>query len=283
MLVDSHVHLSRDDSGGEELLKVMDRLGFDKAVVFGGAEYWGFAGDEMVMEAYRMHPDRFIPLGWFRMGVHSPDIIDRKAEQGFMGLKTSASRANYDDPSYFPFYQKIVDHNLPVLFHLGILMRMPQDPEEDINNNRLRPIYLDTIARRFPRIKIIGAHFGNPWYDEAGMVARWNGNLWFDLSGSTLKKLSSRRIRELLWWDKPGNYYQGHLGKHPFEKIVFGTDVGYERMGDVYNDYLQLCDELEMDEGFRKKLFGETVLEIFDPNNVPQLSGDEVNPFKKTS
>ena len=160
---------------------------------------------------------------------------------------------------------------------------MVEDPEEDINNNRMKPIYLDTIARKFPQIKIIGAHFGNPWYDETGMVARWNGNIWFDLSGSTLKKLSSRRIRELLWWDKPGNYYQGHLGKHPFDKILFGTDVAYGRMEDVYNDYLQLCDELDMEEKYRKKLFGETVQEIFDPNYLPQLAGDEVNPFKKTS
>lgn len=53
----------------------------------------------------------------------------------------------------------------------------------------MRPIYLDTIARAFPDLKIIGAHLGNPWYQEAAEVARWNPNVFFDLTGSTLKKI----------------------------------------------------------------------------------------------
>jgi len=280
MVVDSHVHLEKEDKGGEGLLKTMDRLGFDKAVIFGGPEYWGLADDESVIGAYNAHPDRFIPLGWFRLGCDQPEIIDHKIEQGFKGFKTSSPKANYDDPSYFPFYEKIENHSVPVLFHLGILMRRPEDAEQDINNDRMRPIYLDTIARTFQRIKIIGAHFGNPWYEEAGMTARWNGNIWFDLAGSTFKKKSARQLRELLWWDKPGNYYQGHLGKHPFEKIIFGTDVNYERMEDVYNDYRRFCDEVDMEDKYRKKLFGETTIEIFDPKNVPSREGDEINPFK---
>ena len=57
-----------------------------------------------------------------------------------------------------------------------------------VDSNYMRPIYLDTMARLFPAWKIHGAHLGNPWYEEASMSCRWNPNLYFDLTGSTLKK-----------------------------------------------------------------------------------------------
>ncbi len=95
------------------------------------------------------------------------------------------------------------------------------------------------------------------------MSARWNSNLWFDLSGSTLKKKTAAFLRSLFWWDKPGHPYQAHGGKHPFEKIVFGTDVAIEWMADVMNDYQRVLEEMEVPEAYRRKIFGETAAEIF--------------------
>ena len=40
----------------------------------------------------------------------------------------------------------------------------------------------------YPKTTIIGAHLGNPDYAWAGEIGRWNPNLYFDLSGSTLIK-----------------------------------------------------------------------------------------------
>lgn len=279
MIIDAHMHLAKDDLKANTLINVYDRLNIDKVVLFGGPQYWGFSGDDAVMEAYYEHPDRIIPLAFVRFGVDPVDLIDRRIEQGFKGFKTAAPRANYDDPSFFPFYDKIEKYNVPILFHLGILMRHPNDPVEDINNNRMRPVYLDTIARAFPKIRIIGAHFGNPWFEEAGMTARWNANIWFDFSGSLFKKKTPEQLRQLLWWDKPGNYYHGHEGKHPFEKVIFGTDVAYERMEDVMNDYRNFCDEVGMEEKYRKKIFGENAAEIFGLIEPEPRTEEVLNPF----
>jgi len=62
--------------------------------------------------------------------------------------------------------------------------------------------YLEEIARRFPNITVLGAHCGNPEYEWAAEVARWNPNVFFDLSGSTLSKMHDRLgdFRKIFWW-----------------------------------------------------------------------------------
>ncbi len=269
MIIDSHVHLQKGEDSLKELLVQCDRLGIDKIVLMGGPEYWGNASDEEVIAAHRSHPDRIIPLAFVRFGYDPPSKIDQAADQGCRGLKTGVPKADYADHANFVYYEKASEHNLPILFHLGIVARKEKDPEQNVNSNRMRPIHLDTIARAFPELRLIGAHLGNPWYEEATMSARWNENLWFDLSGSTLKKKSPHFLRKLLWWDKPGNYYLAHGEKHPFEKILFGTDVTPDKMEDVFADYRNFCDELDLDEKYRRKIFGENAAEIF---GIPLIS-----------
>jgi predicted TIM-barrel fold metal-dependent hydrolase len=52
--------------------------------------------------------------------------------------------------------------------------------------------HLEEIARRFPKITVVGAHCGNLEYEWEAEVARWNPNVFLDLSGSTLTKMHAR-------------------------------------------------------------------------------------------
>src|SRR6059058_3980058 len=89
-----------------------------------------------------------------------------------------------------------------VLFHTGIVLRKKFDEPEDVASHRMSAIYLEEIARRFPKITVIGAHCGNPEYEWAAEIARWNPNVFFDLSGSTLKKHRGRLgdFSRYFWW-----------------------------------------------------------------------------------
>ena len=58
--------------------------------------------------------------------------------------------------------------------------------------------YLNPIARDFLFLSIIGVYLGNPQHEKATMAARWNPNLYFDLTGSTLKKKSPEFLLSLL-------------------------------------------------------------------------------------
>ncbi len=256
MVIDCHVHFAGGDGELDSLLTACDRIGIDKAVIFGRH------ANDAVMAAAQAQRDRIIPFAFFALGDDEPERIGEFADAGFRGVKFIDPRANYNDRAYWPVYGRMAERGLVALFHLGIVARRRDMEQDDRDSNRCRPIYLDHIARLFPALKIIGAHLGNPWYEEATMSARWNANLWFDLSGSTLKKKTPQFLRSLLWWDRPGHPYQGHMGKHPYEKIVFGTDVAHEWMADVHQDYQLLLDGMGVPPEYRAKILGGNAMEI---------------------
>ena len=255
MVIDTHVHYRSTEGFVKDLLQECDKLGIDKVCLMGK--------DFHIEKAYAEAPDRIIPMAMIRLGYDAHTVVEDLKDRGFAALKIIFPRYNYDDERNFPIYRQAELLDMPILFHLGIVARRDTNYAQDRNSNRMRPIYLDYIARNFPKLKIIGAHLGNPWYEEASMAARWNSNLWFDLSGSTLKKKTPEFIRSLFWWDKPGHPYQAHGDKHPFEKIVFGTDVAIEWMADVLNDYRMLMEDMNVPGVYRKKILGETAAEIF--------------------
>ena len=255
MVIDCHVHYDGAPGELDSLLATCDKLGTDKCVIFGGPS------NDAVLAAAQAHPDRLIPFARFALGADPTLRVNQFHDAGFRGIKFIFPRKNYNDPDYWPVYARMAERGMVALFHLGIVARRRDLLPDDNDSNRARPIYLDHIARLNPQLNIIGAHLGNPWYEEATMSARWNCNLWFDLSGSTLKKKTPEFLRSLLWWDKPGHPYQPHGGKHPFEKIVYGTDVAHDWMADVHNDYQLLLDGMGVSPEHRSKIMGGNALE----------------------
>ena len=176
-----------------------------------------------------------------------------------MVCTTLVMRSN--DEKFDRIYQRAEELKMTSLFHLGIVGRYKETDPYRINSNCMRPIYLDTIARVFPKLTIIGAHLGNPWYEEATMSARWNPSLYFDLSGSTLKKKTSEFLRSLLWWT-PDTRYRDPEGRYAWEKIVFGSDVPYNEIEDVLNDYKTVMKKLDLPAKIREKVLGKTMEKI---------------------
>jgi len=200
-------------------------------------------------------------FGHFPLGEWGAEAVGELHDQGFRGLKFIRPPARYDDKTFYAVYEAAEELRMVCLFHLGIVARTPEDKEHDVNNERHRPIYLDTIARSFPSLRIIGAHLGNPWYDEAGMACRWNPNLYFDLSGSSLKKRPPEFFKTILWWTETGQYGDPE-GRHAWEKIVFGSDVPIEYIQDVMNDYQRVMEAIGLRQELQDAVFGNTAAEL---------------------
>ena len=254
MVIDVHHHLSSDPKQWDALAEECERIGVDKVCAFGH-----YAED--TVKAMAKYPDLIVGFGYFNLGVDPPNRIDDFAHMGFKGVKFIRPAKNYDDREYRPVYGRMEGHRLVAIFHLGIVARGARDKYLDIDNNRHRPIYLDTIARAFPDLQIVGAHLGNPWYDEAGMACRWNPNLYFDLSGSTLKKKSAEYLGQILWWT-PTTRYRDPEGRHAWEKIVFGSDVGIKEIKEVMDDYKRVMDDLSIPDDIQTKVFGNTMAKL---------------------
>ncbi len=195
----------------EEVVEQCEKSGIVKSCLLGG---WGRVNG-WVLEACRLFPRVFVPLAFVDLDNTSPDQVDRLAGDGFRGVKLIFPRLNYDDAAYMPLYERMNRQRLVLLFHTGVsggsvdyLDKDPKagpsavDPFEagfaalGTSSARMRALYLDTIAMRFPDLRIIGAHVGYGEYDLACAVARWRRNVYFDVSGGDVvrRHLRERRI-----------------------------------------------------------------------------------------
>jgi predicted TIM-barrel fold metal-dependent hydrolase len=88
----------------------------------------------------------------------------------------------------------------------------------------MRPAQIDVIARRFPELRILMAHYGNPWWEEAWKVSWSNKHIYADLSGGTAIHRSTRMWAEMFAPD-------GELLVGSISKLCFASDVAYFRDG----------------------------------------------------
>ena len=66
-----------------------------------------------------------------------------------------------------------------------------------------------------------------------------------------------------MWWH--GNkQYGDRRGRGPWDKILFGTDVSIDMMGDVMEDYRRMMEALELPEATRAAIMGGTAAELLE-------------------
>ena len=204
------------------------------------------------------HPDRFVGFG--AIDLDSPDVtrqIRLFRAAGFRGLgEITSSKHNYDDRAYWPIYEIAEKYGMILLFHTGVVQRLHPEEPRDVSFDRMRASRLDLIARRFPKLVIIGAHLGNPDYAEAAEIARWDPNLYFDLSGSSLIKKQGDYIffKSIFWWSGAVSPHTPSGNSSAFEKLVFGSDVfggdlaEFDRELERYHKMLDACEVPEQDQ-----------------------------------
>jgi hypothetical protein len=262
-IIDSHIHCGSTEKWVEDMVRIY-RSYHAMACVLTWIEDL-----ELMIDAINSYPDVFI--GYGRVNIDDPNAvreIESFKKAGFVGMKFHSPRKNFDDPSYFQVYRLCEEYKLYLLFHTGISNRRIQDTPAWTSSSRMRPMYLDTICRAFPRIKIQGAHLGNPWYEEAAEAARWNPNLFFDVTGSTLFKFIKLnrldKMSDILWWSSEEGENNPHTlkgGPGAWEHIVFGTDEDPEGLTGNIERFSLMLDANNVPSASRKKMWGETMAE----------------------
>ncbi len=113
-----------------------------------------------------------------RRGKEGLDELERAVkEKGCKGWKQYPPNGFYpDDEEFDPYYELACDLKIPVVIHQGFTSRFK-------HVKYARPVYVDRVAVEFPDLKIVLAHVGIPWVDEALMVSAKNPNVYVDLSG----------------------------------------------------------------------------------------------------
>jgi hypothetical protein len=115
----------------------------------------------------------------------------------------------------------------------------------------MRPFQLETLANRFPRLKIIGAHLGGTGnYDEAASVARWRRWVYFDLSGGrTIERHAVER---------------GLIGREiAVEKLIFGSDCAADEVHEHVQRFEAIFEQLGLTEEEMDLIWYRNAAELF--------------------
>jgi len=122
-----------------------------------------------VADAAKQYPKQIVPFGF--VNLDASDVLSQVKDfraLGFRGLgELEFVKKPYVDPSYLPVYELANQYGCVLLFHTGIVLCRSVDQPEDVASHRMRAFYLEEIARRFPKLTVIGAHCGNPEYEWA--------------------------------------------------------------------------------------------------------------------
>ncbi|MBR5192229.1 MAG: amidohydrolase family protein [Clostridia bacterium] len=157
--------------------------------------------------------------------------IDWAIENGFKGIKLHPDfqKFNIDDENVEKFY-KHASNKLPILFHIG-------DDRYDFS----KPERLVKVAKKFPNVTFIAAHFGGYRCWESASIYKGLNNIYFDTC-SSLPFISPEKAKKIITM----------LGA---EKFFFATDFP---MWDATTE-LERFNKIDLTEEERKLIFSENI------------------------
>ena len=164
MIIDSHVHIGSDVDGAsqsmQKLKRNMRKYGIDKSIVFPFNEREDLV--KASMKLLEQKSTSIIPFLRFDPKSMAPERLEELLSYGFYGVKLHPRAQAFDpvDKKYYRLYKKMEDSGKPLLIHSRKLL--PFSPKQlKVNGKYSDPDRIVGLARQFPSLNIIIAHFAN--------------------------------------------------------------------------------------------------------------------------
>ncbi|MFM7921258.1 MAG: amidohydrolase family protein [Planctomycetaceae bacterium] len=204
-----------------------------RTVVFGGkAKLSGLWVDDADIADYvSQQPEKLI--GFLSLDPTQPgwqqELQFGHQELGLRGIKLMPMYAGFrpDDERLNPLWDYASRNQLPVLLHTGTTF-ISQAPLEFT-----LPRLLDTVAIRFPELRLILAHLGHPFEGECVAVIRKHPNVYADVSA--LHYRPWQLYNSLMLVQEYGVWH----------KLLFGTDYPFTTVNDSLAGLRSLNNQLE--------------------------------------
>jgi predicted TIM-barrel fold metal-dependent hydrolase len=221
--------------------------------------------NDTIAAVVRTDPDRFIGFASVNPRYEGVAAAVEELERsvnalGLTGVKLYPMYQHWaaNDPEIaFPIYAKAQELGIPVMIHQAGSTRI--DAKLELG----RPAMLDDVGREFRDLRVIIAHCGLPWVDEALFLLTKHPNFYTELS-YLIATLTRRDLFLLLSRCEPMFV--------PLEKIFFGTDYP----GFLY-DPVALRDKLmsvnDEADGLRMEPIPRRKLEGIMGDNLARLLG----------
>ncbi len=165
----------------------------------------------------------------------SPELLEREMLAGFKGIKLLPVNRCYrlSEPSFRPLFEKADELGANVIIHYGVTV----DPGGDLRF--ADPTDLSPVARDFPNVTFVIAHFGAGWLDSVLRLAYQCPNVCVDTSG-TNNWLDHHVPRMTL-----ADVFERCLTAMGPERILFGTDSGTTA---PYRHWIRFMQERTLEE-----------------------------------
>ncbi len=233
MITDTHTHIFDEDTYKSYFVKANDKI--DKVLTI----YYKVTtnkkeGIEKVdledLINFAQSKDNLYVIG----SVDVDDDINKQLEslqqlfeeKKIFGIKLYPGYQHFypSDEKIYPIAELCQKYNKPLIFHSGDVY----DFEGKAVLKYSHPIHIDGLAVKFPKCKMVIAHFGFPYHMEAANVVSKNENVYTEISGTIDKPDTNKDAENLLSQyakdlQRVFNYFPNVKSK-----TMFGTDYGGE-------------------------------------------------------
>jgi predicted TIM-barrel fold metal-dependent hydrolase len=206
----------------------------EKAIVF-ALRYGDSIGiesdDETTAAAVAKYPDKFV--GFAYADPRRPDCMEMLRhgieDLGLKGVKFGPiyNGVALSDPRLEPIYQYCQRNNIPLTMHMGTTFA--RNAPVDMG----RAIHVEPVALKYPDLTMVLAHMGHPWFSDCIAVVRKQPNVFCEVSA--------------LFY-RPWQYYNILIEAQEYkivDKIYFGTDFPFSKVGESVDGLLNINDQLE--------------------------------------
>ena len=287
-IIDAHIHYAKNeyfdqiaiDAGHTNSPEGVEKMYRDNRVVYAVVMSSGNADDQ---EYFAMTPDLagklttkehkllsgpypFPDYVGYCVGIQSRYLTDQKPEVIWDTLKQHMENPHclgfkmypgynpfyLDDPIHDPIYELAKAYHVPVDIHTGDTASSTALVEY------AHPLTVDRVAVRYPEVKFVMCHYGNPWIVDASEVLMKNPNVYADVSGLLEGNFDP---------DEFCNRCHGYLEQFRtwmnyiecYDKILFGTDWPLPNI----SSYIKLIQAM-IPEKYHEQVFFENALKVYD-------------------
>ena len=221
----------------DDMVRSMDEAGVELAALlaFDCETTHGWkVPNEMVAALVAQRPDRFVGFASVDPNKHQLAVEELEhavRDLGMRGLKLHPPTQHFypNDRAHYPLWAKAEELGIPVLVHTG----------HNQSGGRMQygdPTHLDEVALDFPNLRLILAHFGFPWVNQAISVTWIRRNCYLELSG-----WSPKYIPDTVW-----KYAKGIFP----DRVLFGTDAPVMTAQRWLRDF----EEIDLPEEVKRKI-----------------------------
>ncbi len=260
MIIDVHTHLSYDKGKKafseikKELLLNMDKNGVEHAIIIPDNQKNSNCADLDTIARLIKDEPRLSTVGTLKVNeinkknlLKIEELFSKKIIKGFK-IFPGHDPVYPTDKRWMPVYKLCLRYNYPLIIHTGI---NPNDRKCAKYND---PKYITKIARSFPKLKIIIAHYFWPKLDYCFKTTNGFENIYFDTSA-----LADPEVIKASGGIKKVQKILTKTIKRRDASVIFGTDWPMCNI----EKHIDLINLLSITGEERKKVFYKNARKIF--------------------